>query len=389
VSSSRPRVCVVGPSTRFTSGISYYTLRLANAMASRAGVSVVYFRNLLPRRMFPGWRHIGGQVAELRLNDGIPAFDGLDYNNPLTWARAASFLRRQRPDVVVQQWWTSSVAHMQLVVARAARSAGARVVVEFHEVTDPLEEAVLPIRAYSRVAGRLLTRWADEFITHSESDKALVVEHYGVSPSRVHVIPHGLYDQYGPARDRASSKKSLGFKPDDFVILSFGLLRPYKGVDLLLEAFEALPEKTQKRSRLLIVGELWEGGEEMRRRIEASPARERIRLVARYVPDPEVPLYFSAADVLCLPYRRASQSGVAHIGMSFGLPIVVSRVGGLSESMAEYEGTSFVPAGDVEALNRALTSAFKAGARKFSPPSRGWEQVIPLYMELIRRMENK
>lgn len=281
MSSSRPSICVVGPSTRFTSGISYYTLRLSNALSDIADVSVVYFRNLLPRRMFPGWKHVGGQVAELRLNDGIPAFDGLDYNNPLTWARAVSFIQRMRPEVVIQQWWTSSVAHMQLIVLLAARSAGAKVVVEFHEVVNPLEEAILPIRAYSRITGRLLSRLADGYITHSNSDKDLVVEHYNLPPSRVHVIPHGLYDQYGPALDRKNSKKSLGIEPDEFVILSFGLIRPYKGVDLLLDAFESLPPKMLERTRLLIVGELWEGGGEIRERIEKSRVRERINLVAR------------------------------------------------------------------------------------------------------------
>ncbi len=281
------------------------------------------------------------------------------------------------------------MAHMQLIVLLAARLAGARVVVEFHEVVDPLEEAILPIRAYSRITGRLLARWADGYITHSNSDKDLVVEHYNVSPSRVHVIPHGLYDQYGPALDRKKSKKSLGIDPDEFVILSFGLIRPYKGGDLLLDAFESLPLRLLEHARLLIVGELWEGGGEIRERIEKSRVRERINLVARYVPDTEVPLYFSAANILCLPYRRASQSGVAHIGMSFGLPIVVSRVGGLSESMEEYEGTDFVPAGEVDALRKSLISAIEGGERKFIPPSRGWNQLVPAYLEIFGKEGKK
>ena len=112
-------------------------------------------------------------------------------------------------------------------------------------------------------------------------------------------------------------------------------------------------------------------------------------MVSRYVPDAEVPLYFSAADLLCLPYRRASQSGVAHIGMAFGLPVVVSRVGGLAESMADYEGTRFVPPGDADALRRELVAAMGRGTRRFAPPSRGWERVVPRYLALFVKLGKK
>jgi len=107
----------------------------------------------------------------------------------------------------------------------------------------------------------------------------------------------------------------------------------------LIRAFEQFPSEILEKSRLLIVGEIWEDRKELLDQIKASPAHDKITLIDEYVPDEKVNIYFSAADVVVLPYLRASQSGIAHIAMSFGKPVVVSEVGGLKESMAGYEGT--------------------------------------------------
>jgi len=107
------RILVVGPSNRFQSGISTYTIRIANAL-QEAGhdVSVVLFRKLLPRFLFPGRKRVGDSLSGLAFAPGIDVFDGMDYNNPLTWRKAGRFLRARQPEVVLLQWWTASAAHM-------------------------------------------------------------------------------------------------------------------------------------------------------------------------------------------------------------------------------------------------------------------------------------
>jgi len=127
-----------------------------------------------------------------------------------------------------------------------------------------------------------------------------------------------------------------------------------------------MPADVASRSRLLIAGEIWEDREAVTQAITNSPYRDRITLVDTYIPDESIPLYFNAADVVSLPYLRASQSGVAHIAMAFGKPIVVSKVGGLEESMADYAGTFFVPPGDVGAIRDALLRLY---AEKPGPTS--------------------
>ncbi|MDY9927607.1 glycosyltransferase family 4 protein [Methanosarcina sp.] len=376
-------ICIVGPSKRFLSGISYYTIRLANAMSAEKNVSVICFRQLLPTFLFPGKSHVGKDISNLSFSSRIPVFDGMDYNNPLTWLGAYSFIREQKPDIVILQWWTSSIAHMQLLLKMfAGMLHKPKIIIEFHEVVDPFEESILPIRLYSKITGKLLRKNLDAYITHSESDKQLVAERYAIAPEKIHVIPHGLYDQYGELLDVKEARKNLSIN-DEFVILSFGLIRKYKGTPYLIRAFEQFPSEILEKSRLLIVGEIWEDRKELLDQIKASPAYDKITLIDEYVPDERVNIYFSAADVVVLPYLRASQSGIAHIAMSFGKPVVVSEVGGLKESMAGYEGTFFVPPGDAESIRKAVLS-LSGTSRYYEAPDQKWDKIISLYIELIQ-----
>jgi glycosyltransferase involved in cell wall biosynthesis len=352
-------------------------------MAEEKNVSVICFRQLLPTFLFPGKSHVGKDISDLNFSSRIPVFDGMDYNNPLTWIRAYDFMKEQKPDIIILQWWTSSIAHMQLLLKIfAGLLHKPKIIIEFHEVVDPFEESILPIRLYSKITGKLLRKNLDAYITHSESDKRLVAERYAIAPEKIHVIPHGLYDQYGELLDKKEARKNLSIN-DEFVILSFGLIRKYKGTSYLIRAFEQLPAEILEKSRLLIVGEIWEDRKELRDQIHASPVHDKITLIDEYVPDDRVNLYFSAADVVVLPYLRASQSGIAHIAMSFGKPVVVSEVGGLKESMAGYEGTFFVPPGDIESIRKSILNLLGA-ERYYEAPDQKWDKIINRYIDLIQ-----
>ncbi|MFC1786463.1 glycosyltransferase [Halobacteriota archaeon] len=382
-------ICIVGPSKRFLSGISYYTIRLANALAMSNNVSVVCLRKLLPQFLFPGRDHVGKKISDLEFSPNIAVYDGMDYNSPLSWIRAFHFVKNKNPDVIILQWWTSSVAHMHLVLkVLNALLLKSKFIVEFHEVVDPLEEAILPIRLYSRVFGRLLTHKADAYIVHSSFDKKQIASKYHLGEGEMYIIPHGLYDHYKPI-DGGKAKSALKIK-EKFVILHFGLIRRYKGIPYLIDAFERMPEDVAKDARLLIVGELWEGGEDIVQRVANSKRAGQITLIPKYVSDSDLPLYFSAADVIVFPYTRASQSGAAHIAMCFKKPIIASKVGGLKESMSKYEGTSFVPPGDANAIAKALITCYeepkeiKCNLAEFS-----WNTITSKYFDVIDRISNK
>ncbi len=365
---------MLGPSPRFLSGISYYTLRLSNALTDHFLVTSLLFRYMLPKRLFPGWKRVGTDLTSLEFCKSVRVRELLDWYNPLTWIRASHEFRNV--DVIILEWWTSSVAHMYLALL-LLNITKKPVMIEFHEVVDPLEFSVGPIRVYARVMGRLIRRMACRYVTHSEHDRQLIASHYRIPENKIGVIPHGLYDQY-PILDREDSKSSL-IADGCFIFLFFGLIRPYKGVIHLIHAFEMLPDEIREHSLLYIVGEAWEDHASLDA-VSKSPAQDRIRLLNKYASDDEIPLYFSAANALVLPYTRASQSGVAHIGISYGLPIIASQVGGLAESLSGYDGTTFVQTGDENALSHAMEHAFSLGSKKYQVPvDLKWESVAKKY----------
>ncbi len=371
-----PVVSVIGPSTRFLSGICYYTIRLCNALAEKNTVYAILFRRMLPKRLFPGWRRVGKNECSLGFSPYVQVADVLDWYDPFTWAKGAKNLRRS--DVVICEWWTSSVVHMFLaLLVLAGRKP--KFVIEFHEVVDPLEYAMLPLRTYARVMGRIIRGRASRFIVHSEHDKMLISSQYQIQPSRIAVIPHGLYDQY-PILDPEKSKEKLGVA-GQFVLLFFGLLRPYKGVVHLIHAFEELPDEVRTQAVLIIAGEAWEDVVSLDL-IQNSPQSGSIILENRYIPDEEIPIFFSAADLLVLPYLRASQSGVAHIGIAYGLPILATKVGGLIESLGSYEGTRFVKPGDTEELTHAMEELIRAPCtHRYAPPNdMQWDRIADRFM---------
>jgi len=356
------RVVLIGPSIRFLSGISYYTIRLANALSGSTDVTAVLFRNMLPRRFFPGWKRVGDPLSTVNYTEDVKVMELLDWYRPLSWMQAAAQIRKA--DIIIFEWWTSSVAHMYLAL-QLLLFRKVPIIIEYHEVVDPLEQSILPIRLYSVLMGRIIRERADGYVVHSEADRALVEASFHIPHEKVKVIPHGLYDHY-PVVGKSVARKQLGIA-EEHVILFFGLLRPYKGVQNLIEAFDSLPGELLRSTRLLIVGEAWEDKNSLAR-ADQSLNKEKITIVNRYIGDNEVPVYFSAADLIALPYTRASQSGVAHIAMAFGLPIIATKVGGLEEGLQSYAGVLFIAPNNKEELKRALVQRLREKG-SFPPPA--------------------
>jgi glycosyltransferase involved in cell wall biosynthesis len=377
------RIAILGPSPRFLSGISYFTMRLANALAPQNQVTAVLFRKMLPARLFPGWRRVGSDITELDFAPGVRVQEMLDWYNPFTWVTAYRTLRDA--EVIILEWWTSSVAHMYFALGLLNRGK-VPVVIEFHEVVDPLEQSILPIRYYSRVMGRLIRRQAIRYVVHSEADNGLIQNQFGIARDLICVIPIGLFDHH-TLIEKNKAREALGFREKN-IILFFGLLRPYKGVKYLIKAFESLPETIRQESRLVVAGEAWEDKYSVKM-AKNSPYATKITVIDRYLEDREISLLFSASDLLVIPYTRASQSGVAHIAMSFGIPIVASEVGGLVESLGAYRGTIFTQPGDVNGIARGIVVALSKEIQYSIPESLKWETIAECWNNLIRELPTK
>ncbi|MEO8830549.1 glycosyltransferase family 4 protein, partial [Lapillicoccus sp.] len=309
------------------------------------------------------------------------------------WGRsmrdARRFVRTQQPDVVVLQWWTGAVLHSYLNLARLARRNGVRVVMEWHEVQDTGEARIPGVVRYVRRAIGALLSLVDAHVVHSRYDLELLQAAYGIEAttpdgvSRVTVVPHGPYDHVNPETPTAPRVTS----PDDpFNVLFFGTIRPYKGLEDLVDAFGALPPEVRERMHLTIVGETWEGWTGPLESAATSPARDRITVVNRYVTDAEAREHFAAADAVVLPYRRSSASGPLHMAMSAGLPTVVTSVGGLVDAAGDYEGVTFVPPADVPSLVEALKRLPAQRGRRYADPHT-WDTTVSAYRRIVGQLD--
>ena len=391
--SGRVKICIIGPSRKFFSGLSAYTICLANALSKSNDVSVVLLRNLLPQFLYPGHGNVGRKDHSLRFLPGIEIYEGLDWNSPSSWTGAYRFMKQQRPDVIIMQWWTSSVAHMQLFLAIANRlRIRAKLILEMHEIVDPLEESILPVRLYSRVMGKLLMSQIDVFVVHSASVRSQVAQTYHVSDSRIHVTPHGLYDVYYQHIDKRMAREYLEIK-ESFTILCFGMIRRYKGVRYAVEAFNRLPPEVALCSRLIITGEDWGDDASLGGMIDSSPYERQISYRAQFVPDQMIPHYFSAADVVVLPYLRTAGSGVANIAMAYGRPIITSDLQTMRECLASYEGAVFVPVADSQAIADRLVELYahykSGGSLLYGAPQSRWDEIAFQYEKMVDRAGRK
>src|SRR6266700_3036841 len=374
------RVSVIGPGKRFLGGISYYTIHLVNALTRSYKISLILMRRLLPARFYPGRKRIGMNLTRLAYEPEVRVFDGIDWYWVPSMLRSLMFLKREDPHVVVFQWWSGTVLHSYLLLALMARVlVRAKVVIEFHEVLDPAEANLPLVQAYVRFVAPLVVRQAHGFVIHSEYDRTLLQRHYNLKQRPIAVIPHGPFNHYQLAikeQERPTAPTSC------CNLLFFGLIRPYKGLDVLIRAFDALPEHESSKYWLTIVGETWEGWTVPVDLISQSRYRERITFVNRYVSDAEAAQFFVGADALILPYRCSSASGPLHTAMSFGLPVVVTRVGGLIEALASYEGAVLVPPDDPVALQNALLQVVNMRGRRYTDPH-SWERTIAGYHTLF------
>ena len=375
-------ITVVGAGTRFLSGMSYYTIRLANAFASRHRVSVITMRRLLPARFYPGRDRIGADLTRLTYDPAIQVHDGVDWFWLPSLFGALTNLVRRRPRLVIFQWWTGTVLHSYLFLALAARLAGARVIIEFHEILDTGEDAIPFAKHYVNLVAPIFVRLAAGYVIHSESDRAALEGRYRLGNRPVAVIPHGPYDHL-----RGAVENPVRTAPEGALnLLFFGVIRPFKGLEDLVAAFEGLPADRIDEYWLTVVGETWENWTLPLEMIERSPYRHRISVVNRYVHDDEVAAFFAGADAVVLPYHRSSASGPAHTAMSHGLPLVLTEVGGLPHAVAGYDGDILVPPRDPQALQSAIERLPALRGQLFADPH-SWEQTLDHYEMLFDEIE--
>ena len=341
-------IAVFGPFHPYRGGIAHHTTLLAAALAERHPVLGVNFTRLYPGVLFPGRTQFDASRAPLAA-PGVRVERLVDSIGPHTWPRAARAVRAHGTRLLIVQWWHPFFAPACRALASRARRAGARVVFLCHNVL-PHEHSRLDAALV-----RLGLGAADAYLVQSATDRERIA---ALFPHRPHVLtPHPAYTFFARgAIDRAQARATLGVEGP--VVLFFGLIRAYKGLDVLLRALAHA--RTRVPITLLVAGEFYEDRRPYEDLVRQLGLQDAVRIHDRYIPNEEVEAFFRAADLVVLPYRSATQSGIAQIALGFEIPVVVTRVGGLPEVVREGETGFTVPAEDPAALGAVLADFFVA-----------------------------
>jgi glycosyltransferase involved in cell wall biosynthesis len=260
--------------------------------------------------------------------------------------RVVASARRLRPDLI-HLHCTNPIAlvYLTLLERLAIPTVVTAHVVTAHERTR-----------WQDAVSRLIHRRGALIIAHSETDRSRLLDEFGVAAGRVIVIPHGEYgflarDAAPP--DRGAARSSLGLEPHHEVVLFFGYIREYKGLDVLLDSWPAVA-RARLDARLVIAGDPVRLDRARRQALEAQAARLGAIHRFEYIPVNDVHRYFAAADVLVMPYRHVSQSGVLFLALAEGVPVVATRVGGLPEVLNDGDNALLVPPESADDLTAAL-----------------------------------
>ena len=340
------KIVVLGPAHPYRGGLASIMETMAREYMRRGHEVAIYtFRVQYPSLLFPGKSQYVGTPApdDLRIERVVNTV------NPLNWIAVGRRLRRERPDMVLMKYWTPFMAPCFGAIARIARGNGVtRVICQIDNV-EPHEHHIV-----DRPFNRYFLGAVDGFVYMSEQVHG-ELKAYTSAPMLF--SPHPMFENFGEAVDRAEACRRLGLDPDIRYMLFFGLIRDYKGLDLLLRAWaSARPEGY----RLIVAGEFYASREKYVSLIDESGLRDEVALHDRFIPDEEVRYYFSAADCLVLPYRSATQSGVTQIAYNFSLPMIVTDVGGLPEIVPDGR-TGLVCAPTAEGIADALRRVREVG----------------------------
>lgn len=309
----------------YRGGIAQFNANLFEELGKTHDVRAFNFSRQYPDILFPGKTQYVTPEDEAV---PIEAEALLDTANPLSWGRTARAIRAWGPDLLLVRYWMSWFAPSLGEVARKM-APGCRVV-------GILDNVVPHERHWFDTP---LTRWflkgLDGAVTLCEEvGRDLLV----LRPDIPHtVLPHPIYTHFGAKLPREEAERRLALPAGRRTLLFFGLIREYKGLDILLQAFDLLDERYQ----LVIAGEPYGSFDKYQKLIDGGRAPQDVHVFPDYIRDDEVKYYFSAADLAVLPYRSATQSGISSVACHFIVPMVVTDVGGLKETVGE-RGTGIV-----------------------------------------------
>jgi D-inositol-3-phosphate glycosyltransferase len=314
------KITIIGPAYPYRGGIALFSNRLAESL-SAAGheVNIVTFKMQYPGFFFPG----KSQFVPEQNGTDLTISREINSINPFNWIKIGNQLSKEKPDLVIFKYWMPFMAPCFGTIAKQIKKNGTTKIIALVHNLIPHEK---------RIGDRGLTQFfikkMDGFIAMSKS-VLKDIEKFDASKQKM-LSPHPLYDNFGEAKSREEALKAIGLDTQYNYLLFFGIVRKYKGLDILLRAF-ADKNLNNGKLKLIVAGEFYDDNAEYLDIIKKHKLEDNVILRSTFIPDAEVVNYFCAADIIVQPYRNATQSGVTQIAYHFNKPMLVTDVGGLCE----------------------------------------------------------
>jgi glycosyltransferase involved in cell wall biosynthesis len=344
------RFCIIGPTYPFRGGIAHYTTLLAGHLQEQGETLFISFTRQYPRWLFPG--RSDRDPSPYPLQAKVEYL--LDPLNPISWWRTLRRIQSWQPEVVVIPWWVPFWTPAWAVLGRGIKQLPHRPSLLFicHNVL-PHEQNLL-----DRIAIRVALSSGDGCIVHAQSDAEKLRRLF--PQSHIQVTPLPTYASLVAARNETLPVDVPNDRP---LLLFCGFIRPYKGLDILLDA---LPAVLAERSiHLLVAGEIWGSDRPYHEQITRLDLKESVTLLNRYLTNGELAACLARAEVVVLPYRSATQSGIIQAAFGQGKPVITTNVGGLAEAVENGRTGLIVPPENAPALAQAINRFF---AEKLGPP---------------------
>jgi glycosyltransferase involved in cell wall biosynthesis len=326
----------------FRGGISQFSTRLCEELEKNHDVQIITFKNQYPNWLFPGKSQFD---LEQKNTLKSPIFRKISTLSFSSYLRTLFFIKRNNPDIFITNYWMTFFSPFMGFIARRLPDETKKIAI-VHNLT-PHEK-------------RFFDSWLNAYFLKSYDGFIALSQHVyddlkkNIDENKITLLPHPPYTQFGEKVDKIQAKKELKLDLNKKTILFFGIIRKYKGLDLLIEAFNYLDDSYQ----LLIAGEVYGKDEEIQNLINKNKNKLQIHFFNQFIPDDKVSTFFSATDFLILPYRSGTQSGVAAIARNYNIPIIATNTGGITETLIKNRDY-IINNPDYQSIKESIQLAFR------------------------------
>lgn len=348
-------IVIIGPAHPLRGGIATFNQRLAKEIIDSGHQCSVYSFSLqYPSFLFPGKT----QFSDGPSPENITIHTVINSVNPFNWIKIGNRIRKEKPDIVIVRFWLPFMGPaLGTIIRRVKKNKHTKVIC--------LADNIIPHE--KRTGDKPFTRYflkaCDAFIVMSEKVMKDLRLFQKTKPALL--VPHPLYDNFGEIISKKAARHHLGLPENEKIILFFGFIRKYKGLDIL---FEAMADERVKKTgvKLLVAGEYYEDEKQYIEQIEKLGISRQLILKTDFISDSEVKYYLCAADAVIQPYRNATQSGVTPLAYHFEKPMIVTNVGGLPDLVPD-EKPGLVVKPDPAAIAEGILKFYQLGEDYFIP----------------------